>query len=133
MKRPGWRAEIVGVGDRITSMNGVTIQPQQPLSFVQEADAVLFGSGTQTRRLIQDESLMSALQLDPDRQLIGAQCSGALILKRLGLVEQIPVCMDSKTRPWLIAAGAEVVEQPFLAVGNLATAGECLASQYLAA
>jgi hypothetical protein len=36
------------------------------------------------------------------------------------------------TPPWAVEAGITVLEQPFHAVGNLATAGGCLASQYLA-
>src|SRR5213595_2986547 len=34
---------------------------------------------------------------------------------------------------WVQATGAVVVDQPFFAKGNIATAGGCLASQYLAA
>jgi hypothetical protein len=43
------------------------------------ADAILIGSGRQNRTAIQDEQLMSVFQLDPSRQLIGSQCSGAPI------------------------------------------------------
>jgi hypothetical protein len=38
------------------------------------------------------DQLISTLQLDPTRQLIGAQCSGALVLARLGLLENMPAC-----------------------------------------
>jgi hypothetical protein len=72
-------------------------------------------------------------RLDPSRQLIAAQCSGALVLARLGLLNGIPACTDLTTRPWVAAAGIEVLNQPFFARGNLATAGGCLASHYLAA
>src|SRR5262249_32250421 len=37
------------------------------------------------------------------------------------------------SRPWVVAAGVEVLAQPFFAKGNLATAGGCLSSHYLAA
>ena len=133
IKREGWKAEIVAPSSSVTSMNGVKVQAQQPLSFVNQADAVLFGSGKLTRTIVQDETLMSGFQLDPSRQLIGAQCSGALIMKRLGLVENIPICTDLVTRPWLIESGAQVIDQSFMAKGNIATAGGCLSSQYLAA
>lgn len=133
VKREGWKAEIVAPSDSVTSMNGVSVHTQQPFSFVNQADAVLFGSGKLTRTMIQDEKLMSGLQLDPSRQLIGAQCSGALIMKRLGLVENTPICTDLVTRPWLIESGAQVIDQSFIAKGNIATAGGCLSSQYLAA
>ena len=76
---------------------------------------------------------MKSIRLDPARQLIGSQCSGALVLKLLGLVDDMPVCTDSTTAPWLLEAGADVISQPFFSKGNIATAGGCLASQYLAA
>jgi len=71
--------------------------------------------------------------LDPSRQLIGAQCSGALLLARLKLLDGIPACTDLTTKPWLEEAGVRVLSQPFHASTNVATAGGCLASQYLAA
>jgi transcriptional regulator GlxA family with amidase domain len=76
---------------------------------------------------------MDALRLDPARQLIGAQCSGALVLARLGLLAGQPVCTDTMTRPEAEAAGLAVLDRPFHAAGNVATAGGCLASHYLAA
>lgn len=65
--------------------------------------------------------------------MIGSQCSGALILARLGLLASIPACTDAVSRPWVEACGVQVLDEPFHAVGNIATAGGCLASQYLAA
>ena len=44
-----------------------------------------------------------------------------------------PACTDLTTKPWVQEAGVEVLNQPFFAAGNVATAGGCLASQYLAA
>ena len=37
------------------------------------------------------------------------------------------------TKPWVLEAGVEVLNQPFYARGNVATAGGCLSSPYLAA
>ncbi len=76
---------------------------------------------------------MASLRLDPARQLIGAQCSGTLILAKLGLLGSVPACTDLVTKPWVQEAGVEVLNQPFFAAGNVATAGGCLASPYLAA
>jgi Putative AraC-family transcriptional regulator len=76
---------------------------------------------------------MSQLRFDPTRQLWGAQCSGTLILAKLGLVNDVPACTDLTTKPWVVEAGVAVLDQPFVAKGNVATAGGCLASQYLAA
>ncbi|MFM9916028.1 MAG: DJ-1/PfpI family protein [Rhizobacter sp.] len=133
----GWKAEITGPTSHMTSMNGVTVQAQQPLEFANEADAVIFGSGIYTRAIAEDigqrGALLDRLQLDPLRQMIGAQCSGTLMMARLGLLADMPACTDSNTKPWVVEAGVRVEESPFLARGSLATAGGCLASQYLAA
>jgi transcriptional regulator GlxA family with amidase domain len=75
---------------------------------------------------------MSRIRLDPSRQLVGSQCSGALILARLGLLAGRPASTDAGTRPSLEAAGVEVVQRPLVARGNVATAGGCLSSVYLA-
>jgi len=65
--------------------------------------------------------------------LLGAQCSGTLVLARLGLLDGVPACTDLITKPWVEEAGVAVLNQPFVAKGPVATAGGCLASQYLAA
>jgi transcriptional regulator GlxA family with amidase domain len=129
----GWKAEITSPTSHVTSMNGVTVQAQQPLEFANEADAVIFGSGIYTRAIAENSKLLDRLQLDPIRQFIGAQCSGALLLARLGLLADMPACTDLTTKPWLIEAGVRVEESAFHARGPIATAGGCLAAQYLAA
>jgi transcriptional regulator GlxA family with amidase domain len=128
----GWAAHITAPTQDVTSMNGVTVRRQKPLDFAAEADAVLIGSGINTRALVADAALMARIKLDPARQLIGAQCSGTLMLAKLGLIGDLPACTDLTTRPWVIDAGVPVLEAPFVAHGNIATAGGCLAAQYLA-
>lgn len=133
MKSQGWAAHITCPTPEVTSMAGVTIQRQKPLEFLVQADAVLIGSGIRTRDYAADPAFLSQLKLDPSRQLIGAQCSGTLLLAKLGLIGGLPACTDLTTKPWVIEAGVNVVDAPFVAHGNVATAGGCLASQYLAA
>src|SRR3954468_1113313 len=79
LRPSGWTVDIAGPSQRLTSMNGVTIEAQQPLEFANEADIVLFGSGIYTRAIAENSALLDRLQLDPVRQLIGAQCSGTLL------------------------------------------------------
>lgn len=129
----GWQAQITCPGEQVMSMNGVQVQAQQSLEFAREADVVLFGSGIRTRQIAEDARTLDRLQLDPRRQLIGAQCSGALLMARLGLLQGIPACTDLTSKPWVIEAGVDVLNQPFFARGNLATAGGCLSAPYLAA
>jgi|TARA_B110000879_G_C11104907_1_gene484813 transcriptional regulator GlxA family with amidase domain len=133
MKEFGWNVQITCPSEYVTSMNGITVFAQQPLEFANTADAVLFGSGLQTRNIAQDSSILSRLSLNPDKQLICGQCSGALLLSVLGLLNKIPACTDLTTKPWVIESGVEVLNQAFFAKGNIATAGGCLASKYLAA
>jgi transcriptional regulator GlxA family with amidase domain len=133
MKGRGWAAHITSPTPEVTSMNGVTLQRQRPLAFAAEADAVLIGSGVKTREIAADPDLLSQIVLDPSRQLVGAQCSGTLLLAKLGLLGDLPACTDLTTKPWVVEAGVKVLDAPFTAHGNVATAGGCLASQYLAA
>ncbi|MDB5685267.1 MAG: DJ/PfpI family protein [Sphingomonas bacterium] len=132
MKAQGWAAHITSPTAEVTSMNGVTVRRQKPLEFAAEADAVLIGSGIKTREIAADAEMLSRLKLDPGRQLIGAQCSGTLLLAKLGLVGTLPACTDLTSKLWVIEAGVDVIDAPFVAHGNVATAGGCMASQYLA-
>lgn len=132
MKAKGWGVHITSPTPEVTSMNGVTIQRQRPLEFAAEADAVLIGSGIRTREIASDVGMLSRIALDPSRQLVGAQCSGTLLLAKLGLIGDLPACTDLTTKPWVLEAGVDVLDAPFVAHGNVATAGGCLASQYLA-
>jgi transcriptional regulator GlxA family with amidase domain len=132
VQQPGWRAQITCPSASVVSANGVRIEAQQPLEFANEADIVLVGSGRLTRTIIADQATMSRLKLNPTRQLIGSQCSGALVLAKLGLLRSIPACTDHTTRPFLLAADVAVLEKSFHSTGNIATAGGCLAAHYLA-
>lgn len=132
MRHLGWNAQITSPTEQVTSMNGVTIKAQQALEFANRADAVLFGSGVLTRDIAKDTKILSRFSLNPEKQLIGSQCSGALILAQLGLLDSVPACTDLTTTPWLLDAGVKVLDQPFFASGNITSAGGCLSSQYLA-
>lgn len=134
VKRPGWRVTIASPTATVRSMNGVVIESMANLDDACAADAVIVGSGAQTREIVADPTIMDALRnLDSARQLLAAQCSGTLLLAKLGLLHDVPACTDLITKPWVVAAGVEVLNQPFYAKGNIATAGGCLASHYLAA
>ena len=134
IKRPGWRVALASPSETVTSMNGVRLYRQACLDELEFCDAVLVGSGIRTREIAEDVAMMQLLaRLNPARQLIGAQCSGTLLLAKAGLLNGVPGCTDLTTKPWVQEAGIEVLEQPFFARGNLATAGGCLASIYLAA
>jgi transcriptional regulator GlxA family with amidase domain len=131
VRQEDWRVSIAAPAPWVTSMNGVVLQAHATLEEVHDADAVILGSGVLTRELVQDSTLMARIKLDPERQIIGAQCSGTLMLAKLGLLNGVPACTDLITKPWVQQAGVNIVNQPFIAEGNIATAGGCLAAQYL--
>ncbi len=133
IKKPDWKVTICCPEPMVTSMNGVTVHAQSRLADARTADAVIVGSGIKTREVVNDAALMAELQLDPSRQLIAAQCSGTLVLAKLGILGAVPACTDLTTKPWVLEAGVDVLNQPFFAKGNVATAGGCFASPYLAA
>ncbi len=133
VKTAGWRVSLCCPEDEVTSMNGVTVRAQSALEDAATADAVIVGSGVKTRDIVRTPELLSRVRLNPEKQLIAAQCSGTLILARLGLLSGVPACTDLTTKPWVEEAGVQVLNQPLFAKGNIATAGGCLASAYLAA
>jgi transcriptional regulator GlxA family with amidase domain len=134
IKRDDWRVTIATPTPKVQSMNGVVIEQMSSLEDAVDADAVIVGSGIATREVVEDATIMNTLRrLDPQRQLIAGQCSGTLVLAKLGMLDDVPACTDLTTKPWVIAAGVEVLNQPFFAKDNVATAGGCLASHYLAA
>jgi transcriptional regulator GlxA family with amidase domain len=128
-----WRVSIASPTARVTSMNGLTVGAHIQLPEACAADAVLVGSGMKTREVAASADIMSQLQLDPARQLIAAQCSGTFLLVKLGLLGALPACTDNTSKPWVQAAGVQVINQPFVANGNVATAGGCLSAQYVSA
>jgi len=129
----GWKASIVAPAGRVSSRSGVTVEAQQPIEFAASADAVIVGSGSKTDAIAEDRTILDRIRLDPKRQLVASQCSGALILNALGLLASRRVCTDHVTRPLFDGTGIEILERPFHAEGNLASAGGCLAAQYIAA
>ena len=133
VRKQDWRVSIASPTPRVRSMNGVVIESMATLEEASAADAVVVGSGIRTREVVADAALMARLRLDPSRQLLAAQCSGTLVLAKLGLLDGVPACTDTTTKPWVRAAGVEVLDQPFFAKDRVATAGGCLASTDLAA
>ena len=65
---------------------------------------------------------------EADAVLIGS----GIKTREIAVDANLPACTDLTTKPWVIEAGVEVIDAPFVAHGNVATAGGCLASQYLA-
>jgi len=128
----GVTAFLAGPSREAVSMNGVATAISGTMAEASKADAVLVGSGLRTREFAGDPAFLESLELDPSRHLIASQCSGALILAKLGLLDGKPVCTDNTTRPWIEELGHEVVNASLAVSGGIATAGGCLSAQYIA-
>ena len=133
IKKDNWKVTLASNKSTVTSMNGLKVDIQSSLEDACKADVVIVGSGMKTRDIINDTEIMSSLKLDPSKQIIVSQCSGALILTKLGILGSIPACTDLTTKPWVQEAGIEVLNQAFYAKDNIATSGGCLATVYLSA
>jgi hypothetical protein len=72
-------------------------------------------------------------RLDPSRQLLAATVFGHVGPGQAGHLTDVPACTDLVSRPWIDRGRRRRgPRQPFFARGNVATAGGCLASTYLA-
>ena len=130
---PDWKVSIASPTEKVTSMNGLSIDAHIDLKQANDADAVVIGSGMKTREVANNALILDQLKLNPSRQLIAAQCSGTFLLAKLGLIGQMPACTDTTSKPWVQAAGVNILNQAFYSSGNLATAGGCLSAQYISA
>lgn len=128
----GVTAFFAGPVREVASMNDVPTVVSAGFAEIAEADAVVMGSGPRSIEFAADTPFLTNFTLDPSRQIIASQCSGALILAKLGLLEGHRVSTDDKTRGRIADMGFETLEAPLSVSGNIATAGGCLSAQYLA-
>lgn len=131
VKVEGWSVRILGERESHVTKTGIAIPTHGRLEEANASDAVLFVSGSGSRKCIADPQWLARFDLDPDRQMIGSICSGALILAKLGLLEGKTATTYPTVKSSLEEMGVEVVEKPFIAHDRVATAGGCLAQQYL--
>jgi putative intracellular protease/amidase len=128
---PGWEVKILGENETHLSATNIEVKTHGRIEEANDADAVLFVSGQGTRDRIADESWLAKFDLNPEKQLIGSICSGSLILAKLGLLEGKTATTYPTSKAVLEGFGIEVIEKPFVAHDKTATAGGCLAQQYL--
>lgn len=126
-----WQVRILGTKPTHKSYNGLPISTHGNITEANSADVVLFSSGKGTRDVIKDMTFINAFKLDEKKQIIGSICSGALILATLGLLNGKKATTHPRAKSELQALGIDVVDLPFVCNGNIATAGGCLAAQYL--
>lgn len=126
--REEWQVTICGTAESHVSVSGLRIPVSGTLEDANRADAVLIASGKGLHALLDDPAYLARFQLDPQRQLIGSVCSGALLLAALGLLEGQAATTYPTSREKLATRYAiEVVDKSFVKNGNVATAAGCLA------
>lgn len=128
---PDWEVKILGEKDAHYSATNIEVKTHGRIEEANDADACLFVSGQGTRERIADEHWLAKFGLDTEKQFIGSICSGALILAKLGLLKDKTATTYPTSKAVLESFGVEVIEKPFVAHGRVATAGGCLAQQYL--
>jgi transcriptional regulator GlxA family with amidase domain len=126
-----WKVLILGEKESHISATGISIETHGRIEEANDADAVLFVSGQGTREKMIDKGWLSRFQLDSEKQYIGSICSGSLILAALGLLDGKTATTYPTSKTALESFGVQIIEKPFVAHGKVATAGGCLAQQYL--
>ena len=126
-----WEVKILGEKETHLSATNIEVKTQGRIEEANNADAVLFVSGYGTRERIIDENWLNRFKLNPEKQFIGSICSGSAILAKLGLLKDKTATTYPTTKTLLESLGVEIIEKPFVVHGKTATAGGCLAQQYL--
>ncbi|GGM88133.1 DJ-1/PfpI family protein [Shewanella xiamenensis] len=127
-----WTVKVLGTKPSHISSLGMTVATDGHVAQVADADVVLFSSGYKgVPAALADPEFMSALKLDPSRQLLGSICAGSFFFAKLGLLDNISATTHPDAKPALVAMGVEVEDCALVINGNIATAGGCLSSLYL--
>ena len=93
----------------------------------------IVGSGMKTREVVADAVVDECPAARSRASAHRRAMFGHAGAREARLLDRVPACTDLFSKPWVQEAGVEVLNQPFFARDNVATAGGCLSSQYLAA
>ncbi|SFC57397.1 DJ-1/PfpI family protein [Pseudoalteromonas denitrificans] len=127
-----WSVKILGTKDAHYSSLGMSVKTDGHVCEVTEQDVVLITSGKLgVPAALNDHEFMSALKLDPNKQLIGSICAGSFIIHQLGLLNGCKLTTNPAAKAALTIQGADVQDSPLVIEGNIATAGGCLSLMYL--
>lgn len=125
---------IVSDKSNVTSMNGITITIDKRISEIINDDIIIFGSSSNTEKIIDNNQIISELKksISPQNQIICSQCSGALFLEKLGLIHDASViATDIKTAKKLKLKGYNITDKPIWVDDNIISSGGCLSAIYL--
>lgn len=129
MVRKDFSVKLLGTGPVHHSINGIALAMHGTIEEAANADMVFFASGKGVRALYKDANYCRRFRLDPERQIIGSMCSGALLLAALGLLQNKKATTYPSSIKELREMGVTVMDDQHLVVeGNIATAAGCLAA-----
>ncbi|WP_286298595.1 DJ-1/PfpI family protein [Vibrio apostichopi] len=127
-----WTVSILGTKSEHHSHLGIKVKTDGHVSETAEQDVVLITSGKRgIPAAMNDVNFMSALTLDPNKQLLGSICAGSFILHELGILKGKPLTTNPDAKSVLESMGGNVQDLPLVIDGNVATAGGCLSLMYL--
>ncbi|MFM2655429.1 DJ-1/PfpI family protein [Vibrio owensii] len=127
-----WTVKVLGTKPEHVSHLGMTVKTEGHISEVATQDVVLIASGKKgIPAALQDGEFMSAMKLNPEKQLIGSICAGSFILHELGLLDGKKLTTNPDAKAVLKSMGGDVQDVPLVVEGNIATAGGCLSLMYL--
>ncbi|WP_039988815.1 DJ-1/PfpI family protein [Vibrio owensii] len=127
-----WTVKVLGTKPEHVSHLGMTVKTDGHISEVATQDVVLIASGKKgIPAALQDGEFMSAMKLNPEKQLIGSICAGSFILHELGLLDGKKLTTNPDAKAVLKSMGGDVQDVPLVVEGNIATAGGCLSLMYL--
>jgi transcriptional regulator GlxA family with amidase domain len=113
-------------GGIITARNGLKILPDTGIHEVINTDILIIPGGDGTKRILEDEVLMSWLdKLIPQSRIAFSVCSGARILARLGYLDGKPFTTHHEVFEdvqKLTKEGIPVKDQRFVDLGSIMTA-----------
>ncbi|MFT9820867.1 DJ-1/PfpI family protein [Lysinibacillus sp. NPDC056185] len=128
-----WDVQLLGTEETHVSMSGLRIPMTGNLADIPSADAVIFASGKGVQDLYKNQEYLNKIHLDPERQLIGSMCSGALLLGAKHLLTGKKATTYPSVVEQLKEFDVNVIEQSFVNEGNISTAAGCYAAQDLVA
>ncbi|MDD1501778.1 DJ-1/PfpI family protein [Lysinibacillus sp. CNPSo 3705] len=128
-----WEVQLLGTEKTHVSMSGLRIPMTGNISEIPSADTVIVSSGKGVQDLYKNQQYLDKIHLDPNKQLIGSMCSGALILGAKKLLTGKKATTYPSVVEQLKEFNVDVIEQSFVNEGNISTAAGCFAAQDLSA
>ncbi len=122
-----WEVQLLGSKPAHVTQAGLTLPMHGTIGQAKDYDAVVHASGPATRQLMNDNNYLSNLGLSTDRQIVGSQCSGSLILAASGCLDGLTATTYPSARADLESFGVTFLAEPLVAHRRVATVAGCLA------